>query len=225
MARYFLNKLMPDKSQIPKNGFNEELNKLFEKLISSRDKGLKNIEALKVRMTAKLDQEIKRLYAKKDFITEIWTKREELKLQKISVLKSLFTTRFSRLLRYLISAPFIYAMIIPGLLMHIMLEIYHQVCFRLYRIPRVKAREYFVFDRRLLPYLNWLEKLNCFYCSYFNCLVAYMQEIAGRTERYWCPIKHSKVMKDPHSQYEHFVDYSDGEELREKWEKLRDFER
>ena len=87
----------------------------------------------------------------------------------------------------------------------------------------MKPGDYFIFDRRLLPYLNWLEKLNCFYCSYFNCLVSYMKEIAGCTERYWCPIKHSKMLKDQHSNYEKFVDYADGEALREKWDDLRKF--
>jgi hypothetical protein len=120
--------------------------------------------------------------------------------------------------------PFIYMMIIPGLFMHLMLEIYHQICFRLYNIPIVKASEYFIFDRKNLPQLNWFEKINCLYCSYYNCLVSYMQEIVGRTERYWCPIKHAKRMPNPHMHYQLFVDYSDAENLRETWINLRNFE-
>ena len=107
--------------------------------------------------------------------------------------------------------------------MHVFLEMYHQICFRIYKIPLVNPKEYFIFDRRLLPYLNWLEKFNCFYCSYYNCLVSYMQEILGRTERFWCPIKHSKRMANPHEYYESFVEYSDAEKLRTNWKTLREF--
>ena len=92
----------------------------------------------------------------------MWQKREELRLQKISVLKQIIKNSLGRNLRFLLSMPLIYGMIIPTLLMHATLEIYHQICFRLFRIPRVSMHEYFVFDRRLLPYLNWWEKLNCF---------------------------------------------------------------
>ena len=119
--------------------------------------------------------------------------------------------------------PFIYMMIVPAIIMHFMAEIYHQICFRLYGIPRVSAKEYFIFDRKKLPYLNWFEKFNCFYCSYFNGLSAYVKEIAGRTERYWCPIKHAIHNPDPHHQYKYFVDYTDGEGLRKEWPELRKF--
>jgi hypothetical protein len=206
-----------------KNNFNSELNVLFEKLMEKREKGLKGVEELKRRMTAKLDLEISKLYAKKDFIAEMWSKREELRLRRVSVIRNIMRNSMAMNLRYLISMPFIYVMIIPSIFMHIMLELYHQVCFRLWGVSLVRASEYFIFDRRLLPYLNWLEKFNCFYCSYFNCLVSYMREIAGRTERYWCPIKHSKVMKDPHAHYDEFVDYSDAESLRKEWNKLKKF--
>ncbi len=207
-----------------KKNFYEEINNLFEDLIKKREQGLEGVEELKRNLVVKLDKEIKALYAKKDFIAEIWSKRKTLRLYKVSVLRKLWQTPFWTTIRYIISMPFIYIMIIPGIFLHIMIEIYQQICFRLYRIPRVKAREYFIFDRQLLPYLNWFEKFNCFYCSYFNCLIAYAQEIAGRTERFWCPIKHSKVMKNPHSHYDRFIEYTDGEIFREKWKKLRNFD-
>lgn len=206
------------------NNFNRDLNSLFEKLLKSKDERLKNIEELKQKIISRLDSEIKKLYAKKNFISEMWIKREELKLQKISVWKKFIRNSFSKNCRYFISMPFIYMMIVPALFLHITVEIYHQVCFRLYKIPIVNPREYFIMDRRLLPYLNWFEKFNCFYCSYFNSLISYVKEIGGRTERYWCPIKHSAPLKDQHSQYDKFVDYSDGEELRKKWQDIRNFE-
>ena len=40
-----------------------------------------------------------------------------------------------------------------------------------------------VIDRYALSYLNVIEKLNCVYCEYVNGLIAYVQEIAARTEQ------------------------------------------
>ena len=37
-------------------------------------------------------------------------------------------------------------------------------------------------------------------------------EIAGRTEQYWCPIKHALRMKTVHSRYQKFFDYGDAEQ-------------
>ena len=125
--------------------------------------------------------------------------------------------------RYMISAPFIYGMIFPALLWNLGIEIYHQVCFRLYGIPRVQSKEYFVYDRQLLNLLNFWEKINCIYCSYVNNLIRYSAEIGGRTERYWCPIKYYRRIAGAHSQYDKFVDIKDKKELHEKWEELKDF--
>lgn len=202
----------------------DEINSLFEKLMNKRDKSLAGVEELKKNLVEKLDKEIKSLYTKKDFITEIFTNRRKLRLQRVSVLKKLWQNPLWITIKYIISMPFIYTMIFPGVFLHIMIEIYQQVCFRIYGIPLVKAKEYFIFDRQLLPYLNWFEKFNCIYCSYFNCLIAYAREIGGRTERFWCPIKHSKVIKNPHDHYDKFIEYTDGEIFREEWKKLRKFE-
>jgi len=103
--------------------------------------------------------------------------------------------------RYMLSAPFIYGMIAPAVIWHVAIEIYHQVSFRLYGIPRVDSREYFVYDRQLLSWLNFWEKINCIYCSYVNNLIRYSAEIGGRTERYWCPIKYYRRIENAHSQY------------------------
>ena len=65
----------------------------------------------------------------------------------------------------------------------------------------MRRRDYFVFDRHHLAYLNAIEKLNCAYCSYANGLVAYVREIAGRTEQFWCPIKHARRAIGAHAHY------------------------
>ncbi|MHB8809084.1 MAG: hypothetical protein ACYC9M_03595 [Desulfobulbaceae bacterium] len=63
------------------------------------------------------------------------------------------------------------------------------------------------------------------YCSYFNGLIAYVQEIAARTEQYWCPIKHARKTGIRHSRYQHFLEYGDAKAFKECIEKIRrDFE-
>ncbi len=125
--------------------------------------------------------------------------------------------------RYLVSVPFIYGVIVPAVMWHTAIEIYHQVCFRLYGIPLVDYKEYFIYDRKLLSWLNFWEKINCMYCSYVNNLIRYSSEIGGRTERYWCPIKYYRRIANSHSQYGKFADTQDPARLRKKWKELRDF--
>lgn len=125
--------------------------------------------------------------------------------------------------RYVLSIPFIYGIAVPAIIWHLGLEIYHQVCFRLYGIPLVKAGDYFIYDRQLLSWLNWWEKIHCIYCSYVNNLIRYSAEIGGRTERYWCPIKYYRRLNHAHSQYAKFVEGKSIKQLRKHWEELRDF--
>lgn len=127
------------------------------------------------------------------------------------ILKYIFTAK----IRHLLSAPFIYGMIIPALFLDIFLIIYQQTCFRLYGIPFVKRKDYIIYDRRYLDYLNIIQKANCLYCSRVNGLFSYAVEIAWRTEKYWCPIKASKNMKWWHSRQKHFADYGDPEWFKE----------
>lgn len=128
------------------------------------------------------------------------------------VLRMVFNTP----VRDLLSIPFIYMMVIPAVVLDFFLTIYQYTAFFLYRIPRVKRSEYFIYERRFLDYLNWLEKINCLYCSYVNGLFAYAVEIGARTERYWCPLKATHHPKFTHSLYNDFADYGNPEEWREK---------
>ena len=97
-------------------------------------------------------------------------------------------------LRHLVSAPFIYSMIVPLVLLDLFLFIYQTVCFRLYRISRVPRGDYIVLDRHHLAYLNAFEKLNCIYCSYGNGLLAYAGEIAALTRAPCCSLKSRAIM-------------------------------
>ncbi|MEI7511796.1 MAG: hypothetical protein WCJ84_06595 [Candidatus Peregrinibacteria bacterium] len=180
---------------------------------------LQTLENFRSRVLEETDMAIQKFQDQKELIRLAISKKTEFLHFREGVWSMAFPLKF----RLLLSAPFIYGMIIPAVFFHFALEIYHQVCFRLYHIPRLHWKEYFIFDRNHLSYLNGLEKANCWYCSYFNGLVAYAREIAGRTERFWCPIKNAQYRKDPHSQYPHFVEYLEGAEFRKKKQELRNF--
>jgi hypothetical protein len=121
----------------------------------------------------------------------------------------------------LLTLPVIYSLIAPLVLMDVWLSIYQRVCFPIYGIPRVRRREFIIVDRHHLAYLNSIEKANCAYCSYANGLFAYLREVSGRTEQYWCPIKHARPVRDPHAHYAVFVDYGDAEGYHERLPVLR----
>ena len=124
--------------------------------------------------------------------------------------------------KHIVTAPVIYACILPALFLDLVVSIYHSVCFRVYGIPLVRRSDYIVIDRHHLEYLNWIEKLNCVYCGYFNGLIAYVQEIAARSEQYWCPIKHAHKLSLLHSRYHKFIDYGDGDNYARRLERLRE---
>ncbi|GBH31085.1 hypothetical protein [Sphingobium xenophagum] len=121
----------------------------------------------------------------------------------------------------IVTAPVIYSMVIPILLLDLWATLFQHICFRAYKIPRVRRSDFIVIDRQYLPYLNLLEKLNCLYCGYGNGVIAYVREIASKTEQYWCPIKHAKLPLGTHHRYSGFADYGDGAVYRERLEALR----
>ena len=121
----------------------------------------------------------------------------------------------------ILTVPFIWFILIPALFLDLSVTVFQAVCFRVYGIPRVKRRRYIVVDRQSLAYLNLIEKLNCMYCGYVNGLIAYVREIGGRTEQYWCPIKHARRIASMHSRYGKFLEYGDAESYRNRLEEIR----
>lgn len=121
----------------------------------------------------------------------------------------------------LLTAPFIYILIVPLLLLDLLVSIYHAVCFPVYGVPKVRRHNYIVIDRQQLAYLNGLQKLNCIYCGYANGLIGWVREVASRTEAYWCPIKHSKRIAEPHQRYPGFIDFGDEHEFPERVQAIR----
>lgn len=120
-------------------------------------------------------------------------------------------------IRHLLSMPFIYGMVVPAVLLDLTLTLYQWTAFSLYHIPRVRRKDFFIYDRRFLDYLNLIQKLNCLYCSYINWLFAYAVEIGARTERYWCPIKAAHKPRFSHGWYKDFADYGSPEEWQAKF--------
>lgn len=121
-----------------------------------------------------------------------------------------FRNHPERLFLHLLTAPVIYSLIIPLIILDIWLEIYHRICFPAYGLPNVNRGNYIRIDRHKLKKLNIIEKLNCMYCGYANGLIHYAQVIAGDTEKYWCGIKHREgdgFIAPPH--HKDFPDYDD----------------
>ncbi len=123
---------------------------------------------------------------------------------------------------FVLTAPFIYAVIIGFVVLDLLASLYQAICFPVYGIQKVRRRDYIAIDRQYLPYLNALQKLNCVYCGYGNGLLAYVSEISARTEQYWCPIKHAHKLRAHHARYALFVDYGDGAHFAATEEALRE---
>ncbi len=121
-----------------------------------------------------------------------------------------------------LSAPLIYSLIVPFVFIDAWVSVYQAICFRIYRIPGVRRADYISVDRRHLAYLNSIEALNCVFCGYCNGVIAYVREVASRTEQYWCPIKHAMRIADPHQRYYEFLEYGDAADYRARLDEFRE---
>lgn len=182
----------------------------------------KNIDELLAKIRA-LQDELEEEYRQ---TRDEWAQKrielaEEFQRQQRRYKTGLFRFLLRTRLLVALTAPLIYLGWIPFMLMDIFVSIYQTICFPVYRIPKVKRSEYMVFDRRDLPYLNVIEKFNCFYCSYGNGVAAYTREVAARTEQYWCPIKDARRVKAAHDLYPNFCDFGDAEAYQQGLNRLR----
>ena len=180
---------------------------------------MEEIESMKIRLGEEIAQH------EKDISYEIQNgyvrfEKEVLDKQKENM-KNLFTWFRDIPLLHLLASPLVYAMVIPAIFFDIILFVYQQVIFRIFKFKFIKRSDYILFDRQYLGYLNSIEKLNCLYCTYFNGLMQYAAAIAGRTELYFCPIKHAKKVAYQHDYYDKFFSYGDEEKYQEKLETLR----
>lgn len=112
---------------------------------------------------------------------------------------------------HLLFSPVIYLQIVPLVLLDLTVSLYQFIIFPVYGIAKVPRDDFIAVDRHHLLYLNGIEKLNCAFCGYANGLLAYSREIAGRSEEYWCPIKHARNTKGQHRRYYSFAEYGDAD--------------
>lgn len=171
----------------------------------------------------KLTQEIQK--KEEDFYYQIKGKKIFFEQATKKYHKTLVTNVYKYLLNAailnILTAPFIWFCILPAVFLDISVSLYQVICFPVYKIPKVRRNDYIVADRHALSYLNIIEKTNCLYCGYFNGLIAYVQEIAARTEQYWCPIKHARKVSYIHSRYKYFLEYGDSETYKNQLEIIR----
>ncbi len=113
------------------------------------------------------------------------------------------------------------SLILPILLLDLWITVYQAICFRMDGIARVRRSGYIVIDRQHLGYLNAIEKINCMYCGYANCVFAYLREIAARTEQYLVPHPARPPHARSHPHYREFVDYGDAEGYKRRLPVLR----
>jgi len=123
---------------------------------------------------------------------------------------------------HLVSLPFL-GLVLPFLLLlDLVAEIYHRVCFPIYGLKKVKRSEYIlIVDRNKLKYLNPVEKLGCMYCGYANGAIAYLKEIANQTEKYWCGVMHQRqpgFKIQPHQVEQHFSKFGDEADFKNKYD-------
>lgn len=124
-------------------------------------------------------------------------------------------------LTYILTAPMIYGMVIPLIILDLSITVYQHICFRIYGISLVHRTDYLDIDRHHLAYLNAIQKINCVYCGYGNGLIEFAREVLARTEQYWCPIKHAHRTLDQHNRTQKFFDYGDVDAWHNDMKNLR----
>ncbi len=180
-----------------------------------------------IQQIKELEDELFKEFQKKqqEFFYEVKNKKIKFKQDVIEDGKSMLVSSIKYLSSFsflvILTIPFIWMMIIPAIITDIFVTIYQAICFPIYKIPKVNRSDYVIIDRYNLFYLDKVERVNCLYCEYFNGVIAYVREIAARTEQFWCPIKHSRPLRDKHSRYNKFFDFGDYKKYRAELEKRR----
>ncbi len=184
---------------------------------------LENIRRLEADLEKEIEEEFEAARERLDY--QIEQGKVRFKQSAINAHRELRKTLY-RFLReatwpHILTAPIIYSLIVPLILLDLLLNLYQIFCFPVYGIKKVPRSRFIVVDRHKLAYLNPLEKINCIYCGYGNGLLSWGKEVAARTEEYWCPIKHSRRIYKPHSRYSNFLEYGDASAYRELMKKYK----
>ena len=134
---------------------NDVINDLFEKIRNLEDEIGDELESKAEELRFKIKN------GRVVFEREVLARHKEFKTNLFRYIKK---ARWSVML----TAPVIYSLIIPFVILDVFVTVYQFICFPVYGIPKVRHRDHIVFDRVKLGYLNGLEKFNCLYCSYCN---------------------------------------------------------
>ncbi len=109
----------------------------------------------------------------------------------------------------LITGPIIYSMIIPLLILDAFVSFYQWTCFPIYGIPPLSRKDFIIFDRQELKYLDWISKSHCTYCAYGVGIVAFVSAVIAATELYFCPIKHRVKSCPSFAQEQHYMAFTE----------------
>lgn len=117
-------------------------------MLSKIGETLKRIEELK----AQLHAEYEALMERYDYAVEnqkIVFSEKAKQFQK-DVREGVFHYLLSSEIRHVLSIPFIYAMIVPAVVLDVFLTLFQYTAFPLYGIERVKRGDHIIFDRKYL---------------------------------------------------------------------------
>jgi len=109
----------------------------------------------------------------------------------------------------LLTGPIIYSMIFPLMLLDASVSFYQWTCFPVYGIPQFLRKDYIIFDRQQLRYLDWISKFHCTYCAYAVGVVAYVSEVIGATEAYFCPVKHDAIKTNRLQKHKNYIAFNE----------------
>lgn len=113
----------------------------------------------------------------------------------------------------MITGPIIYSMFVPLLFLDICVTFYQATCFPVYNMAKVSRGDFIIFDRQELKYLDWVSKFHCTYCAYGVGVIAFVSAVIGRTEAYFCPIKHQSRATAPPPPPPPFLEYEEPEDF------------
>ena len=109
----------------------------------------------------------------------------------------------------IITGPIIYSMFVPLLFLDICISLYQATCFPVYNIAKISRGDFIIFDRQELKYLDWISKFHCTYCAYGVGVVAFASAVIGKTEAYFCPIKHKARTAQANPPLPQYLEYAE----------------
>jgi hypothetical protein len=146
-----------------------------------------------------------------DRIKHLWEPNEQPKIETWTYIKNINP-------KVLVTAILWYLGVFVIVLFDCFVTVYQQICFRVYKIRIVDRNTHFIFEKKRLKNMNFVQVINYYLGSYcLGVISRYGREIFSLTERYWCPIKHAKRVLGYHDRYDEFAEYGNPDEFFEKY--------